>query len=458
MRFTIGLLLLLTFLCAACQKHERISQDPNAMLHFSTESVLFDTLITSVGSTTQVLKVRNDYHDALKISEIRLTGGETSPFKININGESTTNKQDLILNGKDSLNIFIKVMVPADNRTLPFLIQDSIILITNNNRQVIQLKAYGQNAVFINSLNLTTHTTWDDTLPYVISGTLNIAAGTNLHILPGAKIYFHKDAGINVEGNLYCTGSNEKPILISSDRMELNYSDEPGQWKGIYLKAGGSALITYSTIKNALVGITADSLATGTMPKLILSNSIIKNMSVAAYIGYHSELNAFNNLMYNCGSYLIYAAGGGNYNLKQNTLVGFNPAFARKNAALSFSDYLSSNRYNRLKIDLVNNIIWGNLVNELDIQQKTNQAPTLNILSNMIKSGNTQFSGNGNLLNTDPLFVAATQENFKPGNSSIAVGKGITLTADPYFNLYLSKDLNNQPRIFPSTLGCYEKK
>ena len=174
-----------------------------------------------------------------------------------------------------------------------------------------------------------------------------------------------------VEGNLNALGTASQPIQFCSDRLEQFYNDEPGQWKGIYLKRTGNGIIRNAIIKNASVGITSDSLSVNANPKLILSNSIVKNMQVAAYIGYHSELFAFNNLLYNCGNYLIYAVGGGNYNLKQNIFAGYNLNFARKTAALSFSDYLSANAYNSLKLDLTNNIIWGNLINELDIQKKT---------------------------------------------------------------------------------------
>jgi hypothetical protein len=41
-----------------------------------------------------------------------------------------------------------------------------------------------------------------------------------------------------------------------------------------------------------------------------------------------------------------------------------------------------------------------------------------------------------------------------PGSS--ATNKGEDLSADPYFNTWLSKDLNGKSRLFPSDLGSYE--
>lgn len=455
MRSIIGVFLLLISI-SACRKDERITTDLNAKLSFSSNAILFDTVFTSIGSTVRKIKISNKNNDALNISEIKLSGGNSSPFSININGQNLPSQTNLILNGQDSLNLFVKVTINPDSKSLSFLVQDSIVLTTNKNRQVIQLEAYGQNAVFINNQSITTNTIWNKNLPYIINGSVTIKNGSTLNIQPGAKIYFHKDAIMNVEGSLYASGTVSEPIEFCSDRLETVYSDQPGQWKGIYLKSSGTGVIKNAILKNASVGITSDSLSANNTPKLILTNSIVKNMQVAAYIGYHSELLAFNNLMHNCGNYLIYAIGGGNYNLKQNTFAGFNLNFPRKTAALTFSDYLTTKAFNNLQLNLTNNIIWGSLTNELDIQKKSTAIVQSNLSNNLIKATNTGHNNNGNMINIDPLFASSSQGNFELLNNSPALKKGLDLSADVYFNLYLNHDLNNITRIFPSSLGCYE--
>ena len=457
MRLNIGLVLLVSFFGLACRKGERITTDPNAKLNISDKEILFDTVFTSVGSTTRRIKIVNKNNDAVKVSEIRLSGGNTSAFSININGEQTQRKNDIIINGQDSINLFVKVSINPNSTNLPFLVQDSILLNTNGNKQVIQLIAYGQNAVFINESTVNVNTIWTKALPYIINGSLTVKSGASLTIQPGTKIFFHKDASLNIEGNLIVNGGLTEPVLFCSDRLERIYNDEPGQWKGIFLKRTGYGLIKNAIIKNASVGITSDSLSVNNNPKLILSNSIIKNMQVAAYIGYHSELLAFNNVMYNCGNYLIYGVGGGNYNLKQNTFVGYNINFPRKTASLSFSDYLSVNAYNKLQIDLTNNIIWGSLTNELDIQKKSSAMVQLNFWSNLIRCTNSTYKSNGNILNIDPLFINQEMENFELSANSLARKKGADLNTDPYFTGYLNKDIKDNIRISPSTLGSYEK-
>lgn len=440
---------------SACRKNEYITTDANAKLTLSRDSVLFDTIFTSIGSTIQKVKLLNKNGKALNISQIKLSGGSSSPFSININGQLIYSRDNLILNGNDSLTVFIKVTINPDASSSTFLVQDSILITSNGNKQSIPLLAYGRNAIFVNNAKININTVWTKSLPYVISGSLDITNGSTLSIQQGSRIYFHKDAMINIEGVLSANGTYNEPVVFCSDRLEAQYDNEPGQWKGIYIKPSGTGTINNAIIKNASAAITSDSLSPNANPKLILTNTIIKNMQVAGYMGYHSELIAFNNLFYNCGNYLVYAIGGGNYTFKQNTFAGLNPTFPRKAAALTFSDYLNAKSYNKLKIDLTNNIIWGTLANELAIQDKSTASPQYNLNGNLIKTTNTNYNS-GNIINTDPLFVSASRGDFTLANNSPAKKKGTDLINDQYFNTYLKKDLKNNQRTFPSSLGCYE--
>lgn len=455
MRHPVFSFIVLIIFLSACRKDERITTDADAKLTLSKNSVLFDTVFTSIGSTVQKVKLLNKNGNALNISQIKLSGASSSPFSININGQQVYSKDNLILNGNDSLTIFVKVTINPDAKSSTFLVQDSIIITSNGNKQFIPLLAYGRNAIFLNNSKINANTVWTKSLPYIINGSLDITNGSTLSIQPGTRIYFHKDAAMNVEGILTANGTFNEPIEFCSDRLETQYDNEPGQWKGIYIKQSGIGIIKNSIIKNASVAITSDSLSPNVNPKLILANTIIKNMQVAGYMGYHSELMAFNNLFYNCGNYLVYAIGGGNYNFKQNTFAGYNPDFPRKAAALTFSDYLNTKVYNKLKLDLTNNIIWGSLANELAIQDKSTASSQYNLNGNLIKTTSTNYNI-GNIINTDPLFASASRGDFTLGNSSPVIKKGLDLSNDPYFNIYLNKDLKNNQRFFPSSLGCYE--
>jgi hypothetical protein len=62
------------------------------------------------------------------------------------------------------------------------------------------------------------------------------------------------------------------------------------------------------------------------------------------------------------------------------------------------------------------------------------------------------YEGSFNLLNIDPGFIDPIKYNFLLQNNSAVLNKGRDLSADPAFNLFLNKDLNNRPRTFPSEL------
>ncbi|RYD78727.1 MAG: hypothetical protein EOP55_06420, partial [Sphingobacteriales bacterium] len=271
----VSLLFLIVIMISACRKDECITTDTDAKLSFSADSILFDTIFTSIGSTTKRIKILNKNAGALNISEIKLSGGNASSFRLNINGQNTLGTTNLVLNGQDSINLFVKVTINPDAKSTAFLVQDSIILTSNGNKKTIQLLAYGQNAVFINNGNIDKSTSWTKNLPYIINGAVTVKNGATLTVEPGAKVYFHKDATMNIEGFLSANGSPNAPINFCSDRLEDAYEDEPGQWKGLYFKQNGGGVIKHAIIKNASVAVTSDSLSANANPKLILSNNVI---------------------------------------------------------------------------------------------------------------------------------------------------------------------------------------
>ncbi|MBB2145885.1 hypothetical protein GM921_10335 [Pedobacter sp. LMG 31464] len=450
--------IVLSFFFAACNKDEDITLDLDAKVNFSTDSILFDTVFTSIGSSTRRLKVYNPNAKAININNIKLSGGNASSFSLNINGLATPETNDLRVNGNDSINVFIKVNINPTNQSLPFIVQDSILFYFNGKKQSIPLVAYGQNANFINSSTIQTNTTWDSKLPYLIYKSVTVAKGANLTMAPGTKILFHGNSTMSIKGTLTANGTKADSILFASDRLEKLYADETGQWNGLHFyPESKDSKINYAIIKNGVAGITVDSLSENNNPKLLLTNSIIKNMEVVGFLGYQTELTAFNNLFFNCGQYLLYGVGGGVYNLKQNTFAGYNINFARKTAAVYLSDYISNTQSANLTAELYNNIIWGSLADEFVIDKKDAKTTLLaTVKNNLLKVSTTTYTTNGNILNMDPSFIKPEMGNFKLSKVSSANNKGFNLSSDAYFNSYLHKDLNNKSRIFPSELGCYE--
>ena len=138
------LLLLLSgiLILAACNK-DILNTSPDFKLTFSNDSIIFDTVFTSLGSATHRLKVYNRGNSKIKISDIRLEKGAASDFRINVDGEATFDKQNVVIRGGDSLFIFARVTIDPNNVANPFVVEDRLIFNINGNEQSVKLIAWG---------------------------------------------------------------------------------------------------------------------------------------------------------------------------------------------------------------------------------------------------------------------------------------------------------------------------
>jgi hypothetical protein len=146
----IAVLFLLSFLVfdfSSCKKDKLIT-DSSAKLQFSQDSVLFDTVFTTIGSSTKNIRVRNKNNQRIKISSIQLQGGTASPFIINVDGSPGKSFTDIEIAANDSMYIFIQVNVNPTNTNSPLIISDALVFSVNGNQQTVQLEAWGQDAYY----------------------------------------------------------------------------------------------------------------------------------------------------------------------------------------------------------------------------------------------------------------------------------------------------------------------
>lgn len=452
----------LIFLFSACRKERLLTDDPAAKLTFSLDTVVFDTVFTTVGSATRRLKVYNPNKKAVKISEIRLMGGDASPYDLNIDGLPASLVQDYELAGGDSLHIFAKVTVDPTADKNPFVVSDSIRFLTNGNKQQVQLAASGQNAHFYADSVLVGDQTWTNDLPHVIYGVvvLDTLKASRLTIQKGTKVYFHKGGRIIVPGGgqLVVEGALNDSVIFQGDRLEKEYFDEPGQWNSIQFLPGSIGnSIDYAVIKNAVFGVIVGTINyPGQQPDLTISNSVIKHMTVTGLFGINGIISSYNNLLFDCGQYAIFGAYGGGYEVYHNTIGNFNSfGVNRQTPSVLFIDYLQddlSPLTNPLSVDMVDNIIWGSLEDEFGIDAKSTGTTSLTFDYNLVRSKITNLAAN-NVLNKDPLFRATEKEDYHiKNNTSPVYQKGFKLTIDPIF----LKDLDGKSRLDPPSIGCYE--
>lgn len=244
--------MVLVYLFASCEK-ENINSSNDALLRFSTDTVAFDTIFTSIGSPTRNVRVVNPTNSTLVISSIKLAGGNKSGFRLNVNGEVANDVYDVEIPPNDSIFVFVEVTLGENGGNIPMVAEDSIVFSVNGIMQDVNLIAWGQDFKRINSKVIGT-TTWTNEKPYLVYNYAYVDSGAVLTIEPGTIIYFHDGAGFYVKGSLDVQGTNDEPVVFQGDRLESMYGDLPDQWSGIILFSGShNNRFEHAVIKNAIL-------------------------------------------------------------------------------------------------------------------------------------------------------------------------------------------------------------
>lgn len=362
----------------SCEEEGYMSS-PDVRLQFSLDTITFDTIFTTIGSTTQRFTVRNPYDENVLISRVRMAGGDFSNFRLNVNGIVGNEIYDLELEAKDSIYIFVEVTIDPNGQNLPMVVQDSIEFTTNTNFQDVKLIAYGQDFTLIKGEVLETQT-WTAERPYLVYDYAYVDSTSTLTIEPGARIYFHKDAGLYVRGTLIANGTFENQIQFQADRLEPSYEDIPDQWNGVRLYSGShDNVMNYVTIKNANIGLQVGTIENEGFASLELKNSTIENMAYAGVFAIKSKIKGYNNVIANCGFYATALLVGGEYEFYHTTIANYWGNYSTKSrtsASLVMSNVLVIEGSNGSKVsyngDLKkaifgNSIVYGNLSNEIEL-------------------------------------------------------------------------------------------
>ena len=188
---------------SSCEK-DQFNTNPNDEIQFSRDTLTFDTVFTSLGTITKSIKVINPFNRDIKISRIRLKSN-TSVFRLNINGVPGNTAENIILEAKDSIYIFVAATIDPTAADLPFIYFDDIIFEYNGRTSEVNVMAWGQNAYFHYGETISGNVTWDNNKPHVIVGKTNadglfvpgvlVNCGAKLTIDKGCRIYCFSNAG-----------------------------------------------------------------------------------------------------------------------------------------------------------------------------------------------------------------------------------------------------------------------
>jgi hypothetical protein len=473
----ISLFVILIF---SCEKPGIIT-DPDAKLEFSTDTVIFDTIFTTIGSTTKNFRVYNKNNQAISIDRIFLAGDQSSRYRLNIDGIQTRSIDDVEVPANDSIYIFVEVTLDPNNQNDPMVIQDSVVFETNGNTQDVDLVAFGQDVKLYVADTVGTET-WTSEKPYLVYGYVYVDSLETLTIEKGTSIHFHKRSSMLVGGTLEVNGTLEEPVSFLGDRLEDLYDDLPGQWGawieyengGLYLLGGihflnGSHdnIIDYGIIKNAIKGIQVDTLANTAKPTLTISNTIIENMTVAGILAQSSTILASNCVIADCGTHCVALTLGGSYEFYHCTISNNYNIGTRTDPSVVLNNFFiyegRAYVYNLYNAKFANCIITGSRGMEIELWNTIDDEPVPGefnyIFDHCLVQVDTLNTSDARhwqniIKNINPRFVNSLEHDYHLDTLSPAMNMG-----REEYSLYFPLDLDGIGRTSDSApdLGAYER-
>ena len=82
-------------------------------LSFSQDTIYLDTVFTGLGSSTRTLKVYNTSNENMVVDRVYLARGEQSYYRMNVDGVSGKNVNNLEILAGDSAYLFIEISADA---------------------------------------------------------------------------------------------------------------------------------------------------------------------------------------------------------------------------------------------------------------------------------------------------------------------------------------------------------
>lgn len=433
----------------SCVKEEELLDANDIHLSFSTDTLTFDTVFTTLGSTTRQVKIYNHGKKTVRFKSVGLRGGHGSRFRTNIDGDTSMRVQNLEIAGGDSCFIFVRVNINPNAQTEPFLVQDFIDLHYEHTGGVgcrsIVLTAYGRNAVYHNpqagrSYSVIDCDNWNHQLPHVIIGQAVVDSATTLTLLAGDELYFAPDATLWVYncGTLKVHGSEEQPVLFTSLRQDEWYRGLPGQWNAIWLSAGSKDNeIDHAYIENGTIGIIVDTNVNAN-PTLRLSNTVIMHHATAGIVAQGAWLEADNVLVADCGTAAVAMQYGGRGSFRNATLANYWRYSARKMPALVLNNWYRSSEGDEVlrdlgQVEFENCIVYGNYsVGEVMEDNADGAMFDVRFTGCVVKGlDQLRYAAATECIDEDPMFKDVEEDDYHLKEGSPAEGKGYTFPIEP---------------------------
>ncbi|GGK56933.1 MULTISPECIES: hypothetical protein [Flavobacteriaceae] len=500
MRYNFTFLIVVILIITASCRKDFSAVLSSGNLSFSKDTVFLDTVFSNIGSSTYNLKVYNKHNQTIAIPSIKLEDGENSNYRLNIDGIPGKTFEDVKILAKDSIYIFIETTINYNEVTNP-IYQNKIVFDTGENLQEVSIITLVKDAHFlfpsknaeglietittgidasgkalkINGFYLNNNTTFTNEKPYVIYGYCAVPENKTLTIEAGTNIHFHSNSGIIIDRNatLIVEGDINNPVIFEGDRLEPQFSDIPGQWGTIWLRAGSkNSSINNAIIKNATAGIISDSISSNS-PTLTIKNTQIYNSTNFGILGRETNIKGENLVINNSGQASLACIIGGTYNFTHGSFTNFWNGSLRQYPSVLINNYFTYNNNGEQIIEtrdlqaanFTNCIIDGNSNIELVLDKVDGSVFNYSFQNNLIKFNDYNQSYKGivefnfedtnhyqnNIFNGNPDFKSAINNELIIGENSDAIQKASLQGTNmaPY-------DILGILRTSPADIGAYQ--
>lgn len=510
LRYITIITLLITISLTSCRNDFDFESNVGN-LGFSRDTVYLDTVFTDIGSSTYTLKVYNKTDKNISIPKVQLGKGESSNYRLMVDGVPGKVFENVELLAKDSMFVFIEVTSDvADANPADFLYTDQIQFGDNTTFQTVELVTLIQDAYFIypqrtlnpdntytyESINLGVDGNgnpitiygmeldesdpingnefiWNNSKPYVIYGYAVVPPTKTLTVEAGARIHFHTESGLivannaslNVQGLPSTTDALENEVIFEGDRLEYEYSDVSGQWGTVWLTAGSHTnTLQNLTIKNAVIGLYVNGNDGTNSTTTTLRNVQIYNCTNYGIYATTGFMTGENVVVNNCGQASLACSFGGSYDFTHCTFANYWPK--PNQYCITLDDYDGSPEYALTQANFKNCIIYGTPNYSLFLSK---EGSTFNY---QFENCLLKFADFGNQFSNNPLYnfsdashytncliaTSSTTNNpdFKDGNNNeLIIGDNSAAKGTANFSYSTFNDILNNSRTNPSDIGAY---
>ncbi len=453
------------FLAISCDKDDISFDAPSQELSFSRDTVFCDTVYHQVRSETYVVKVFNNEDKDVMIPRISLEKGAASLYKINVDGKTGHDFQNVPLRKKDSLYIFVEI---APQATGPEAIaEDRVLFTTGAGQQHVTLFSVVQDAEFFiktpsNPNVIASDATWSNNKAKIIYGDLTLDPGVNLNVQAGTKIYFHKNSGMKVSSGatLNINGTADNQVIIRGDRNDSYYDTIPRNWNSIKMEAASVLNMNHTRLFGGTRGLEM------TETDATISNSFIHTFQEYGIYSVRSNINAKNLVMNNCGEACVGIFKGGVYDFVHSTIVNYSEVLSQftRDGIYATNEFKKENGQpdpGSLHINIRNSIIYSDRDNSLTLNQVPGQLLNFTIQNSLLKYSGISAAGFDftsssvvqSIKNQDPRFMNyfAAKMNLRVKADSPAKNKGDVTVANT-----VPTDIVNVSRTTSPTIGAYQ--